>query len=371
MGLNTEIIEKQLAVFRNAQIKRRSALPVYLQIAEFLAQYMDSADGRAAGRFPAEPDMAKAFHVSRETIRAALARLEEEHKICRVKKRGTVFASQMLPFDSQSPRQNIGVVWPEGSNAKWRNMLRIFQDAAKNGGYSVQFYFYCMGNETAMNRQAERSLAECFGTVFYPSIYRADPSFLESLPETAPLVLFDVPPQNSCFSSVIPDHQFAGYVFTRELLARGCSNPGIVRVREDIFSSVQLENGYREALRNAGIPFRKENVFHVRRGYSNNAFLEWLDGNGIDALVLVCPILPNCFTLFHPQVLETIRSHRILIASNSPLDDYGETAQAIIPCHAEYPYQEFSNELLRLLVLKMKNPDITSSQIMIRPKICK
>ena len=83
----------------------------------------------------------------------------------------------MLPFDSQSPRQNIGVVWPEGSNAKWRNMLRIFQDAAKNGGYSVQFYFYCMDNETAMNRQAERSLAECFETVFYPSIYRADPSF--------------------------------------------------------------------------------------------------------------------------------------------------------------------------------------------------
>lgn len=235
MGLNTEIIEKQLAVFRNAQIKRRSALPVYLQIAEFLAQYMESADGRSDGRFPAEPDMAKAFHVSRETIRAALGRLEEEHKICRVKKRGTVFASQMLPFDSQSPRQNIGVVWPEGSNAKWRNMLRIFQDAAKNGGYSVQFYFYCMDNETAMNRQAERSLAECFGTVFYPSIYRADPSFLESLPETAPLVLFDVPPQNSCFSSVIPDHQFAGYIFTRELLARGCSNPGIVRVREDIF----------------------------------------------------------------------------------------------------------------------------------------
>ena len=37
----------------------------------------------------------------------------------------------------------------------------------------------------------------------------------------------------------------------------------------------------------------------------------------------------------------------------------------------EYPYQEFSNELLRLLVLKMKNPDITSSKIMIRPKICK
>ena len=229
MGLNTEIIEKQLAVFRNAQIKRRSALPVYLQIAEFLAQYMESADGRSDGRFPAEPDMAKAFHVSRETVRAALGRLEEEHKICRVKKRGTVFASQMLPFDSQSPRQNIGVVWPEGSNAKWRNMLRIFQDAAKNGGYSVQFYFYCMGNETAMNRQAERSLAECFGTVFYPSIYRADPSFQESLPETAPLVLFDVPPQNSCFSSVIPDHQFAGYVFTRELLARGCSNPGMAR----------------------------------------------------------------------------------------------------------------------------------------------
>ena len=371
MDLNNDIIGKQLALFRKTEIRRKAALPVYLQIAEFLAQYMDTADVRAAGRFPAEPDMAKAFHVSRETIRAALARLEEEHKICRVKKRGTVFASQMLPFDLQSPRQNIGVVWPEGSNAKWQNMLRIFQKAAENGGYSVRFYFYRMGNEAAMNRQAERSLAECFGTVFYPSIYQADPSFLESLPETAPLVLFDVPPQNSCFSSVIPDHEFAGYVFTRELLARGCRNPGIVRVREDIFSSVQLENGYREALRNAGVPFRKEGVFHVRRGYSNNAFLEWLDGNGIDALVLVCPILPNCFTLFHPQVLEAIQSRRILIASNSPLDDYGETAPAIIPCHAEYPYQEFSNELLRLLVLKMKNPDITSCKIMIRPKICK
>ena len=78
MGLNTEIIEKQLAVFRNAQIKRRSALPVYLQIAEFLAQYMESADGRSDGRFPAEPDMAKAFHVSRETIRAALGNMPRQ-----------------------------------------------------------------------------------------------------------------------------------------------------------------------------------------------------------------------------------------------------------------------------------------------------
>ena len=69
-----------------------------------------------AGRLPTEEKLAVFFGVSRRTVRNALELLESDHRICRIKKRGTLLAPEIAPNDPQSRQQKIGVVFPAAGN---------------------------------------------------------------------------------------------------------------------------------------------------------------------------------------------------------------------------------------------------------------
>lgn len=76
------------------------ALPAYLQIEEELAERIESGELAAESRLPTERDLAAAFAVSRMTIRAALARLEQRGLILRRQGSGTYVAQPRLRQDA-------------------------------------------------------------------------------------------------------------------------------------------------------------------------------------------------------------------------------------------------------------------------------
>jgi len=76
------------------------ALPAYLQIEEELAERIEAGDLPPETRLPTERDLAATFGVSRMTIRAALARLEQRGLILRRQGSGTYIAQPRLRQDA-------------------------------------------------------------------------------------------------------------------------------------------------------------------------------------------------------------------------------------------------------------------------------
>ena len=80
-------------------IQRDSAVPIYVQIAEQLMQRMEAGDLKPGQRLPTEPELMGSHGVSRSTVRAALAILEDKGILSRRSGKGTFVSQPQLKQD--------------------------------------------------------------------------------------------------------------------------------------------------------------------------------------------------------------------------------------------------------------------------------
>lgn len=77
-------------------LDRTSFVPLYYQLQEVLKEQMESGVWSPGEALPSEPELARRFGVSRVVVRQALAILEDDRQIVRVKGRGTFVAEPKL-----------------------------------------------------------------------------------------------------------------------------------------------------------------------------------------------------------------------------------------------------------------------------------
>ncbi|HXF97167.1 MAG TPA: GntR family transcriptional regulator [Gaiellaceae bacterium] len=77
-------------------LDRTSFVPLYYQLQEVLKEQIESGVWQPGEALPSEPELARAFGVSRVVVRQALAILEDDRQIVRVKGRGTFVAEPKL-----------------------------------------------------------------------------------------------------------------------------------------------------------------------------------------------------------------------------------------------------------------------------------
>lgn len=82
----------------NQQLDRRSFVPLYYQLQEILKEQIESGRWRPGDSLPSEPELARGFGVSRVVVRQALAILEDDKQIVRVRGRGTFVAQPKLDY---------------------------------------------------------------------------------------------------------------------------------------------------------------------------------------------------------------------------------------------------------------------------------
>ena len=80
------------------QLDRRSFVPLYYQLQEVLKQQIESGVWKPGDALPSEPEFARVFGVSRVVVRQALAILEDDHQIVRIRGRGTFVARPKLDY---------------------------------------------------------------------------------------------------------------------------------------------------------------------------------------------------------------------------------------------------------------------------------
>ena len=74
------------------QVDRTSFVPMYYQLQELMKEQIESGAWPPGGLLPSEPELARTFAVSRAVVRQALAILEDDHQIIRIRGRGTFVA---------------------------------------------------------------------------------------------------------------------------------------------------------------------------------------------------------------------------------------------------------------------------------------
>ncbi|MEA2249512.1 MAG: GntR family transcriptional regulator [Solirubrobacteraceae bacterium] len=79
-----------------AGLDRTSFVPLYYQLQEVLKEQIESGVWSPGEALPSEPELARRFRISRVVVRQALAILQDDRQIVRVKGRGTFVAQPKL-----------------------------------------------------------------------------------------------------------------------------------------------------------------------------------------------------------------------------------------------------------------------------------
>jgi len=79
-------------------LDRRSFVPLYYQLQEILKERIESGEWKPGDLLPSEPELTRRFAVSRVVVRQALAILEDDHQIVRIRGRGTYVAQPKLDY---------------------------------------------------------------------------------------------------------------------------------------------------------------------------------------------------------------------------------------------------------------------------------
>jgi GntR family transcriptional regulator len=96
------------------QLDRHSFVPLYYQLQEILKEQIESGVWRPDDPLPSEPELARRFGVSRVVVRQALAILEDDRQIVRVRGRGTFVAQPKLDYRAGGLSRLLAV--PRGSD---------------------------------------------------------------------------------------------------------------------------------------------------------------------------------------------------------------------------------------------------------------
>ncbi|MDQ4018332.1 MAG: GntR family transcriptional regulator [Actinomycetota bacterium] len=73
-------------------------MPLYYQLQEVLKEQLESGRWQPGDPLPSEPELARMFKVSRVVVRQALAILEDDRQIVRIRGRGTFVAQPKLDY---------------------------------------------------------------------------------------------------------------------------------------------------------------------------------------------------------------------------------------------------------------------------------
>lgn len=79
-----------------ARLDRASFVPLYYQLQELLKEQIESGVWAPGDALPSEPDLARSMGVSRVVVRQALAILDDDRQIVRIRGRGTFVAQPKL-----------------------------------------------------------------------------------------------------------------------------------------------------------------------------------------------------------------------------------------------------------------------------------
>lgn len=241
-------------------------MPAYAYIKRELKTRIENGDLAEGDRIPSELELARQYGVSRNPTRQALRDLELEGYLTRTPGRGSFVAPasrRQKLFRLADGWRTVAIACPEVECRYSRAVIQGFVGAAAEHGFHTMVYFLRFSDATEFDFLADMRNAGIEGIALWLQ-HPGSPRTLELLGRFQrsgfPFVLLDRYVRALESDCVVTDNEDLGYRLTQALVKRGHRRIGLVTAEIDNTAAEDRFEGYRRALKEAGLPFQKEAV---------------------------------------------------------------------------------------------------------------
>ena len=161
----------------------------------------------------------------------------------------------------------IGIILPKVVHHFFSTVISGIEKVANHKGYSIMV---CFSNEDQqkeianINMLTNGSVDGLIVSIAKETLRTNELShFYNLIHNEVPLVLFDRVHESLHCDKVIVDDVGAGYKATKHLLDIGCQNIGIITTPEHVTVGLNRYQGYKRALREAGVKLNKNLVINI------------------------------------------------------------------------------------------------------------
>ncbi len=241
--------------------KKERTKVFHSQLTTYFREHILDGSLSAGTRLPTDSELAAEYHLSRDTVRQALALLVGEGLIERIQGRGTFVCQPPINNNPATPEQKqIGLILNclESTHMNMDLLIGVEQ-AAKLHGYSVSFS-YTEANQEQQARDIARMYANhVTGMIIYPVGDATSSAPIQPLQAAhVPLVFIDRYLPDLQTDYVGMDNRGGGYRATEHLLILGHRRIGFIFKHEETLGTSSVRErwqGYCEALQKYGIPY--------------------------------------------------------------------------------------------------------------------
>lgn len=324
-------------------LQRNRSEPLYLQIANYLRGQIANGTFVPSAALPSEAELTALLEVSRPTVRQALSLLMEEGLIERVPGRGT-FVAGTIPTTARQHMGTLAFIALEMRDTFLMHIFTGIEQVAARHNYHV---ILCSTGNSISTEQ--RQLVELWeggkidGIILMPADSPGPHQVLQKFSQAGvPIVLVDRYFEGLELPFVTSDNARGGYLVTRHLLDLGHRRIGfITRPNVYVTSVAQRVQGYRQALKEAGVPYDPGLIFQGLLPYLSEIQIMGKPSSGLadydrEAIreFLSSPNRPSavfiCNEIIALQVMEVCRELGLRIPEDIAIASYDDDQVAPI-----------------------------------------
>ncbi|MCQ2523188.1 MAG: GntR family transcriptional regulator [Lachnospiraceae bacterium] len=231
----------------------------YEIIVEYIHKKIEEGQLKPGDKMPSENALKARFGLSRETVRHAMATLENEGIISRVRGSGTYIKKRRVEASNR-----IAVVTTYVDSYIFPKIIKGIEEVLTENGYVMQLSF--TNNRFDRERQVLEDIIEkddVAGIIMEPAM-SALPSpnldlYERIINRGVSLIFINSAVKGTDIPCICLDDENAGYVTTKYLISKGHKNIGALLKMDDGQGHLRF-SGFRRAMREAGLPVKDETI---------------------------------------------------------------------------------------------------------------
>jgi Transcriptional regulators len=269
--------------------------PKYQIIIDDIKSYILSGTYKAGEKIPSELALQEDYNVSRQTVRKAILELSNEGFLRSEKGSGTYVSSQYRSrTGGKTTNKTIGVITTYISDYIFPSIIRGIESRLNEDNYSL--LLASTNNDISQEKKALEMMLSygVDGLIIEPTrsnVYNPNIAYYLSFKEQeVPLTMINAYYEELEVPFFCLDDVQSSYLATRELIAKGHTQIGIIAKMDDLQGKYRMK-GFIKALGEAKLRFQQEHVlsFDTATKPDLSANLEvYLNDNRDDLTALVC-----------------------------------------------------------------------------------
>ncbi|MGO4110377.1 GntR family transcriptional regulator [Paenibacillus sp. YAF4_2] len=269
--------------------------PKYQIIIDDLKSYILSGTYKAGEKIPSELALQEDYNVSRQTVRKAILELSNEGFLRSEKGSGTYVSTQYRSKASgKTTNKTIGVITTYISDYIFPSIIRGIESRLNEDNYSL--LLASTNNDISQEKKALEMMLSygVDGLIIEPTrsnVYNPNIAYYLSFKEQeVPLTMINAYYEELEVPFFCLDDVQSSYLATRELIAKGHTQIGIIAKMDDLQGKFRMK-GFIKALGEAKLRFQQGHVlsFDTATKPDLSANLEgYLNDNRDDLTALVC-----------------------------------------------------------------------------------